>query len=76
MNRLTSKYLTVNIDLNMSLRLASVELAFENTLPTLLRLQSLASGFKTFALRQKTELFRLPTVFKGQFDTGLVNYLG
>jgi hypothetical protein len=35
---------------------------------TLLRLQSLASGFETFASRQKTKLSRLLTVFKKQPD--------
>jgi hypothetical protein len=43
-------------------------LSLENTRLTLLRLQLLASGFETFAWRQKTKLSRLLTVFKKQPD--------
>jgi hypothetical protein len=45
-----------------------IGLSLENTLPTLLRLRSLASGFETFACRQKAKLSRLLTVFKKQPD--------
>ena len=44
-------------------------MSLENTLLTLLRLQSLAFGFETIAWGQKTTLSRLLTVFKEQPDT-------
>jgi hypothetical protein len=47
-----------------------IGLSLENTLPTLLRLRSLASGFETFALRRKAKLSRPLTVFKRQPDIG------
>jgi hypothetical protein len=57
------------INPNNAIEIINVRLSLENTLLTLLRLQSLAYGFETFAWRQKAKLSRLLTVFKEQPDT-------
>jgi len=58
------------------LEFTGIGLPVENTLISLLRLQSLAFGFETFVFRQKTELSRLSTVFPGNPIPPLVKYLG
>jgi hypothetical protein len=53
-----------------ALGFTDIRLPLENTLVTLQRLHSLAFGFETFAVRQKTKLSCLSTVFQGQPDIG------
>jgi hypothetical protein len=61
---------------NNAIEIIGVGLSIENTLLTLLRLQSLAYGFETFAWRQKAKLSRLLMVFKEQPDTDKCIFLG
>jgi hypothetical protein len=44
------------LNLGVNASIINVRLSLENTLLTLLRLQSLAYGFETFAWRQKAKL--------------------
>jgi hypothetical protein len=59
-----------------ALGFTGIGLPLENTLISFWRLHSLAFGFETFAFRQKTELSRRSTVFRGNPIPVLTKYLG